>query len=208
MVKSYFSAYARNRLDELMLASIEYITELLDNEISIPFGQEKGTSRVHHLIYSNLDHTCFVAVRDSENGEIITVLPLQFLNKWMLDPGLISQIRNKTIKYLDKAKAEISTLETKSCKKDPDYKSPKFHVKIWLETETRKKRIIPLRLCANETRINLQSIMNGCNDAILDAMIIDSVKKNISPEEFCSFILIHSGSKGCPQSYPVPEIPQ
>jgi len=52
------------------------VAALLDYRLTIPVGV-RGRA-IHHLFFSPPDAQCFVAVQDSEDGAVITVLPIDY----------------------------------------------------------------------------------------------------------------------------------
>ena len=77
-------------LERLSLSPAE-VAALLDCGLTVPVGV-RG-SAVHHLFFSPPDAQCFVAVQDDENGDVITVLPLDYHEScaWPLAPSAQEQ---------------------------------------------------------------------------------------------------------------------
>lgn len=75
---SRLSVHAAQRLAERTHIREPDLLGLLDGEKSVPVGIEERTNRLHRLVYSVNDEECFVAVQDMGNGEVITVLTLEY----------------------------------------------------------------------------------------------------------------------------------
>lgn len=65
------------------------VVDILDHGITTPLGLEKGSSRMHILFYSPVDDTCFVAVRDAETNQVITVLPVDYDRRNKVDHSTV-----------------------------------------------------------------------------------------------------------------------
>ena len=76
MPPTSFTRHAWMRVLERLSLSPAEVAVLLDGGLSVPVGV-RGHA-VHQLFFSPPDTQCFVAVQDSENGAVITVLPLDY----------------------------------------------------------------------------------------------------------------------------------
>lgn len=77
-MKTSFTPHAWSRVRDRLSLSAADVSRLLDYDLVVDVGTEPGTNRVHRVFYSVLDYVCFVAVQDKSNGDVITVLPLDF----------------------------------------------------------------------------------------------------------------------------------
>jgi hypothetical protein len=56
----------------------EDVADLLDFDLAVKIGEEKGTDRIHRLFYSHDDRQCFVAIQDDKTKMLITILPVDY----------------------------------------------------------------------------------------------------------------------------------
>jgi len=89
-VKTTLLSHALERALTRLTITPEEIVELIDN-FSISLGYEDGTKKVHKIFYSFLDDSHFVAIQDEENGEIITILPVEYHNRWVIPTDLFTE---------------------------------------------------------------------------------------------------------------------
>lgn len=97
----FFSEHASEQLHARSKLTRSEVMSLLSNNVSIPVGVDKH--RVHNVIYSIKDEIPLVVVHDERNGEIITVLYLEYNNKFVIHPTIADDIKNLTMNKLQKA---------------------------------------------------------------------------------------------------------
>jgi hypothetical protein len=85
-LRSAFTVHAYEVIQTRMIINPQDLLNLLDKDLCVPLGYEQGTNKQHRLFYSIDDRECFVAVQDTANGEIVTVLPMQYHNRWKVSP--------------------------------------------------------------------------------------------------------------------------
>ena len=76
MPPTSFTRHAWMRVLERLSLSPAEVAVLLDGGLTVPVGARGPI--VHQLFFSPPDAQCFVAVQDSQNGAVITVLPLDY----------------------------------------------------------------------------------------------------------------------------------
>ena len=75
------------RLNQRCSLTPKEVRYILTNEKSCPIGiHGKQKHHVHHLIYSEKDDECFVVIQDTNNEDVITVLPIDYHRAWQIDP--------------------------------------------------------------------------------------------------------------------------
>lgn len=84
-----FTGHAFFKVAERLTLTREEIASLITIELTIPLGYERGTNRIHLLFYSNKDQECFVIIFDEKTQEVITVLPTNYHNRWVIDTRLL-----------------------------------------------------------------------------------------------------------------------
>lgn len=77
--------------------SLEEVATILDTDLSIPLGIEPGTTKIHRLFFDKEARYWFVAVQDEKNGEVVTVLPIEYHNRWRIDPDTLVEARDLII---------------------------------------------------------------------------------------------------------------
>jgi hypothetical protein len=82
--KATFTKHAFSRVRDRLNLRKRHVAYILDNDLCIPIGIEEGSSRVHRLFFSKKDGCCFVAVQDESNGEVVTILPVDYHKRWQV----------------------------------------------------------------------------------------------------------------------------
>jgi hypothetical protein len=82
------------RLNERLSLCAKEVSSLIQENKAIPIGQEKR--RIHYLLFSQPDQECFVAVLDEKTREIITILPIDYHNRWKISLELVLQAQGLT----------------------------------------------------------------------------------------------------------------
>jgi hypothetical protein len=54
------------------------VADILDWDLVVKIGEEKGTRRIHRLFYSQDDYQCFVAIQDEKTKTVVTILPVDY----------------------------------------------------------------------------------------------------------------------------------
>lgn len=105
--KFFFSEHGSEQLHARSQMKRSEILRLLSEKLYIPVGVDKH--RVHTVIYSIKDDIPLVIVHDERNGEIVTVLYLEYNNKFVIDPNITANIKKLTLDKFDKPKETIAT---------------------------------------------------------------------------------------------------
>jgi len=77
-VNAVLTKHAKLRLQERTVLSEQDFVNIMDTYRSVSAGYEPQTFRWHRLFYSRADDTHYVAVQDISNGEVITILTLDY----------------------------------------------------------------------------------------------------------------------------------
>ena len=75
---THFSKHAVERVDLRTSLSASEVSRLLNNGVYVNTGKYPVFNREHLLFYSDIDKSCFVAVRDCISGTVVTILPLTY----------------------------------------------------------------------------------------------------------------------------------
>ncbi len=88
-----FTRHAFLKTIERLTLGREEIASIIDRELTIPIGYERGTNRIHLLFYSIKDKLCFVIIFDDKTREVVTVLPADYHHRWVIDTRLKEKAR-------------------------------------------------------------------------------------------------------------------
>jgi len=73
-----FTTHGELRAVERLSLSLSEVIHLLNQGLCVNIGKEKSSNKMHRLFYSKFDNLCFVAVQDEINGDIMTILPIDY----------------------------------------------------------------------------------------------------------------------------------
>jgi hypothetical protein len=90
---THFSNHAFDRVQERLTLTNNEVLCLFVNECNVPLGIEKSSNRSHDLFFSITDNACFVAVRDINDGTIVTIVPAEWHNKWSISIEAMTQAK-------------------------------------------------------------------------------------------------------------------
>ena len=76
--QTQFSFHAYERVIERLTMEPDEVAALLDWDLAVKIGVEKGTNRIHRLFYSKEDFQCFIAIQDEKSRTIVTILPVDY----------------------------------------------------------------------------------------------------------------------------------
>jgi hypothetical protein len=93
---THFSQHANKRVLQRTRLSTQYLARVLDHRLVVNTGTEPGLPREHLLFYSTPDECCFVAVRDTMTGKVVTVLPLEYHQNlaWAVSPAQVKMAKD------------------------------------------------------------------------------------------------------------------
>jgi hypothetical protein len=79
--------HAQLRLAQRLTISENKVRKIIDKGFAVDVGSEPGFNRRHMLFYCKPDAAFFVAVQDSQTGDVITILPLDYHRNlaWEID---------------------------------------------------------------------------------------------------------------------------
>lgn len=114
MPKTHFTNHGVFRVEggvgeRKLQLSVEQIAEILDSDKAVPVG--KDGDKVHRAFYSERDNMCFVAVQDIKNGDVITILPLSYHYRWVLDMNQVQKMAKNSF-YHGSSLSETKSLMT------------------------------------------------------------------------------------------------
>lgn len=94
MCKATWTNHGWQQFKERVNLTEEELISILDNDLVVLIGSEmglNGSQKLHRLLYSLPDKRHFIAVQDSETGEIITVLLDSIHNRWRISPEAMKE---------------------------------------------------------------------------------------------------------------------
>lgn len=71
-----FTHHAQERVVDRLSIDVADVAAILDHDLALLVGAKSGHS--HRLFFSPPDEQCFVAIQDQQNGDVVTVLPLDY----------------------------------------------------------------------------------------------------------------------------------
>jgi hypothetical protein len=193
-----FTTHALRRVDDKERTGLtpEEVARILDNQLFIPIGREK--KRVHKLFYSERDDDWFVAVQDEENGEVVTIMPYHYHNRWEISSDTLrearSMITGEPVVRVDKP-ASIPLLP----------KEPKF--KFMARVIDGRGRLEILELCSFPRRLypTPESLLA---DTVVVGIVRDAIAAKIGPtKQYDQLYIKIKKSKQIPINLPAPDEP-
>ena len=97
MKKTRLTTHALIRLSERTSMTPQSLAEILDSEKYIYLGKERDNNRVSKLFFSKSDDHFYIAVQDSADGDVITILTLEYwhnLSEKYFDTKLLDKRKN------------------------------------------------------------------------------------------------------------------
>lgn len=89
-----FTGHAYKRLNERCSLTPRELASIIHQGKYIPLGvHQNDKHKQHRLFYSIKDEQCFVAVCDTNNQEIITVLSMDYHSAWRVDPDMVDEAK-------------------------------------------------------------------------------------------------------------------
>jgi hypothetical protein len=79
MRNANLTQHAETRLAERSKLSPGALKCLLDNGVTVPVALQKGGRHAKRLVYSSADQDWLIVVQDAGDGDILTVMPLDYL---------------------------------------------------------------------------------------------------------------------------------
>jgi len=107
IMNTTYTSHALERMQQRISFSPMQIAEILNRDLCIPLGYGRKKKHVHYLIFSPLDHQCFVVIRDESDGVVITVLPVDFHDRISFEISWDAQLLAEALisDYLDRLPA-------------------------------------------------------------------------------------------------------
>ncbi|MBI1956967.1 MAG: hypothetical protein HYS44_00705 [Candidatus Niyogibacteria bacterium] len=93
VLQASFTLHAFERARARLSLTLAEVKALLDDDLVVLIGREDNSPRVHRLFYSAPDQYWFVAIQDEENGEVVTVLPVDYHNAFRVSEGALNMAK-------------------------------------------------------------------------------------------------------------------
>lgn len=92
-LRTHFSLHAYERVVERLTLESSEVADLLDRDLAVKIGEEKGTRRIHRLFYSHEDRQCFIAIQDEKYRTVVTILPVDYYENLAhkIPPSLLAE---------------------------------------------------------------------------------------------------------------------
>ena len=191
---THFSQHANKRVLQRTRLSPQHLARVLDHKLVVNTGTEPGLPREHLLFYSTPDECCFVAIRDTMTGKVVTVLPLEYHQNlaWVVSPAQVQMAKDLASENV----AEVPSLAVEpivpavpcmlvvSCSYAGERGNSLFKVLMKVNA-SRYQRDIKTFVCCPET------------PALLDTA---ALSKGIDPQRMLS-LSVRLGNKGFPKTW-------
>lgn len=87
--------HAQERIGDRLSMAPDEVTAILDHDLAVLVGAKSG--HLHRLFFSPAEEQCFVAVQDQENGDVVTVLPVDYHSSLAWEVSLEAQKRAESL---------------------------------------------------------------------------------------------------------------
>lgn len=111
---SHISKHAHQRLSERVKFSTKELSFWLDNGIYHDLGSKPGIHKKHLLVYSAEDQNYFVVIQDQYDGEVITILPLEYHKNLAWEVSEVDKAKARNKAALMEAKTSSSQIVGKT----------------------------------------------------------------------------------------------
>ena len=187
-----FTKHATSRIEKRTRLSIKQLADILDSEQPVYVGCNKGTSRIHRLLYSGKDDEFFVAVQDRRSGDVITLLPIDYHENlaWKVSARKLKVALRKAEKKRDE---KIEPPTTASIKCDP---ASTFLFKAYYNHSNGTLRVKRLGTLASAPYKN--DISELLKDPQLFAKMIRMGERKAVDASSLSFLTVQYGKSGDP----------
>jgi len=184
---THFSRHAFERLGQRTSLTCEEVSELLDGGAYVNTGSKPGFNREHLVFYSVRDKEHFVAIRDSQSGTVVTVLPLAYHTNlaWPIHPADLHESRE-----LATGRASSEQLLAKSSG------AKNFVVSVCFDSHEGHQRTTSV------LRISAPTYNWSMRELLIDDQIFDQILQSVQDKGICQDnvigYLIRLGNKGIP----------
>lgn len=87
--------HAQQRIGDRLSTDAADVAAILDHDLAVLVGTTSG--HLHRLFFSPADEQCFVAIQDQENGDVVTILPLDYHSSLAWEVSLETQERAESL---------------------------------------------------------------------------------------------------------------
>ena len=189
-----FSRHAYERVLERLTMELDEVADLLDWDLAVKIGDEKGTRRIHRLFYSHDDHQCFIAIQDGKTKTVVTILPVDYYETLVAkipQPSLVEAERLVSCPPEAKPKKVVTAPADVSGKP----KVPRsFKIQVTFVNLHRGSRTVNLGSWPAESHGG--SIARLLQDTQFFEAMRNRVNEEIQPDEYAARLLIRLGKRG------------
>jgi hypothetical protein len=184
------SAHARRQLEDRTSLTESAFIQLIENDVGVPIGKEKGTYKAHILLYCNIEKLWFIAVIDEKACEVITILPPDYHNRWKVstEAMLLAEKKAQMFEPVTHTPQTVPLKLIINCTV-----SNKSHT--WIRT-------FGFGLPYEEYADCKEDISNQRTNAKINAVITQTLSKKYAPEVICQIVIIKFGRSGIEYKYP------
>lgn len=189
-----FSRHAYERVLERLTMELDEVADLLDWDLAVKIGDEKGTRRIHRLFYSQDDHQCFIAIQDEKTKTVVTILPVDYYET------LVAKIPQPSLQEAERLvscppEAKPKKVATAPADVPDKPKVPRsFKINGTFMNPQRGPRTVNLGSWPAENHGG--SIARLLQDAQFFAAVRNNLNGKIMPEEYLVGLIIRLGKRG------------
>jgi hypothetical protein len=92
-MKARFTVHSFRQASKRLNLDPQEVKKLIDNGLVVLIGKDESTNKAHKLFFSMVDANWFVAVQDESTGELVTVLPHNYHNRWRISSEALQLAR-------------------------------------------------------------------------------------------------------------------
>lgn len=149
---SFISKHAAKRVSIRTDMTSAAVAAQLDQGLFVDLGKVPGFSRQHLLFYSELDDECFVAIRDSVVGTVVTVLTLEYHANlaWPVSSAQCENAKQIFLSARQKAQEAASAEAAAEALKASREPASDFHIRIVMLLPAGRQLDYALPKCSSE----------------------------------------------------------
>jgi hypothetical protein len=211
-VQAFLTFHAVRQISNRLSLDWSEVVKILDDGLFIPIGSE-SPNKIHKLFWSEPDSACFVAIQDESNGEVITVLPINYHNRWVVAPDVqvkakrlitgeddMSDVERPSLSERQKSKLDVGKLSSR-----PGISLPQiFKLDAYLyRVYGGYSRRIELGKVPMNDRFTIDEFMD---DPEAIPMIREMISKRLTEGEWCDAVGVSIGRKGVSIRVNIPRI--
>ncbi len=191
-MRTTFTSHASRQASQRLRLRLRDIARILEGNLSIPIGSE-SRHKIHRLFWSEPDAFWFVAIQDESDGGVITILPVNYHNRWKVPPGVLEKAKQLAAQIVIDTPMEAGA-SAREIRPTPKNQPPVFrltgHFKNTATATIRRVHLgkLPMNGCAS-----IEKLMENPET---HRRIREMIRQKESAEECCSEVYARKGRYG------------